>query len=108
MAKANPALARTCLCRGGRLVRPAREASVRPANSQNIISAAHCVLPHATPDEGSGATQNWATKNRHYTFTVAIRLILRQLSASPSLGFGHHCPPSRSMFARFPSARLNC
>ena len=52
MAKANPALARTCLCRGGRLVRPAREASVRPANSQNIISAAHCVLPHATPDEG--------------------------------------------------------
>jgi hypothetical protein len=52
MAKANLALARTCLCRSGRLVRPARAASVRPANSPNIISAAHCVLPHATQDEG--------------------------------------------------------
>jgi hypothetical protein len=80
MAKANLALARTCLCRGGRLVRPARAASVRPANSPNTISVAHCVLPHATPDEGvRGYTKRGYIKTGTTRFTAAIRLIPRQL-----------------------------
>ena len=68
MAKANLALARTCLCRGGRLVRPARQRAWGPQTVRihfPPLMACFCTQPgRGRP----GLHKTGLHKNRHYTF----------------------------------------